>query len=227
MIGTMDKSEFKPRENYEAFYVGHKFEPFPEGLALKADEVVPRVAWALDVAKEIEAKYVLDLCCLDGFASLTLADKLATSVIGVDLSKPGIDLANKRAEKAQVDAVYLQAPVENIDITGRPKFDLVLLFEAIEHFTNPDVVMDTIKANLRHGGTLLVSTPDAQGHFGIRNVEDICHLRVYTTLTDGSLPGETPEGKPIVSLPNYLEEHGFKVVQNEVWNELIHVRATF
>lgn len=223
MVGHLDKSEFKPEENYEEFYAGHKFEPFPEALALKADEVVPRVAWAVDIASEIGAKTVLDLCCLDGFASLTLASKLGVQVVGIDLSKPGIALANQRAKDRDLPATYIEAAVEEDGPINNA--DLVLLFEAIEHFSDPDKVMEVIGKSLKPGGTLLVSTPDAEGHFGIENVEDICHLRVYTHKHSGELPDITPEGKPIVSLPDYIASQGFKVVECDVWNELIHVRA--
>lgn len=225
MVGNLDKSEFKPDENYNDFYAGHKFEPMPESLALNATHI-PRVAWALDVAQDIEAHNVLDLCCLDGFASLTLAKKLGVSVIGVDLSEPGIALAQERASEHGLEATYLTSAIENIDesVVG---FDLVLLFEAIEHFKDVDKVMQVIKANLKPGGTLLVSTPDAEGVFGISNTEDICHLQVYSQRTKDlpTYPAGSPIVKPVISLPNYLTEQGFTVTETEVWNELVHCRA--
>jgi 2-polyprenyl-3-methyl-5-hydroxy-6-metoxy-1,4-benzoquinol methylase len=224
MIGNLDKSEFVPDENYNDFYAGHKFEPMPESLALNATHI-PRVAWALDVAKEIDAENVLDLCCLDGFASLTLGKKLDLDGIGVDLSQPGIKLANQRAEANRIPIEYIQKPIE--DLKGQGDFDLVLLFEAIEHFKDVDKVMEVIKAHLKPGGTLLVSTPDAEGVFGISNTEDICHLQVYSHRTK-NLPTYKPSSpivKPVISLPNYLTEQGFTVTETEVWNELVHCRA--
>jgi 2-polyprenyl-3-methyl-5-hydroxy-6-metoxy-1,4-benzoquinol methylase len=154
---------------------------------------------------------------------LTLAYKLGIDVAGVDLSEPGIKLANERARSKSLNAVFTQGAVE--DYQG-PKFDMITLFEAIEHFTDVDKVMEVIKAHLKPGGTLLVSTPDAEGFFGIRNAEDICHLIVWTHRPDGELPTSTPEGKPIRSLPDYLESQGFTIVENEVYNDLINVRAT-
>jgi hypothetical protein len=104
---------------------------------------------------------------------------------------------------------------------------LVLLFEAIEHFTDPDAVMATIKANMNPGGTLLVSTPDAEGYFGIRNIEDICHLQVYSFRTQAlpKYPVDSPVKKPVISLPRYLAKQGFIVESTNVWGALVHTRA--
>lgn len=225
MIGHLDKSTFDADRNYNEFYSGHAFEPFPEELALCADEVVPRVAWALDVAQEIDAKTVLDLCCLDGFASLTLANKLGVEVHGYDLSKPGIDLANERAKKYGLHADYIQEAIEDLEF---PKpYDLVLLFEAIEHFTDPDKVMAVIKRFLKPGGTLLVTTPDAEGAFGFSN-NDTCHLRIYSQSPASDLPedwSDITKNKPVVSLPDYLRSQGFTVEETAVYSDLIHCRV--
>lgn len=222
MVGHLDKETFKPDENYNEFYSGHKFEPLNEELALNADLAIPRVAWALDVAEEVGAKNVLDLCCLDGFASLTLAHKLGVEAYGVDLSQSGVKLANERAALHALPASFSEIAIEDLKL-GK-EYDLVLLFEAIEHFTDVDKVMQVIKAHLKPGGTLLVSTPDAEGVFGIGN-DDACHLRIYSHRTT-DLPKNTHDTKAITSLPGYLKEQGFTVVDTQVWNDLIHTRAT-
>lgn len=222
MLGNLTKDQFRPEENYIQFYEGHKFEPLDEHTSLNVDLVLPRAAWALDVARDIDAQSVLDLCCLDGFVALTLAHRLGITTTGVDLSEPGIKLAKQRASKFKLSAQFYQISVE--DYRG-PMVDMITLFEAIEHFKDVDKVMNIIKAHLKPGGTLLVSTPDAEGKYGIANVEDICHLTVWTHKHNGELPTATPEGKPVRSLPDYLEAQGFEVVENEVYNELIHTRA--
>lgn len=221
MLGSKARAEFKPDE-YNEFYTDHKFEPLDEHTAMNVDLVLPRATWAMDVAKEIKAESLLDLCCLDGFVALTLGHKLGIAVTGVDLSEPGIKLAYERATKYNLNAVFVNQAIETYK---GGKFDLITLFEAIEHFQDVDKVMAMIKAHLKPGGTLLVSTPEAEGKFGIPNVQDICHLIVWTTKHKGELPYTTPEGKPIRSLPDYLEEQGFTIIENEVYNELVCVRA--
>ena len=52
------------------------------GAGDRADECCRGSAWAVDVASEISAGEVLDLCCLDGFVALTLADRVGCRVSG-------------------------------------------------------------------------------------------------------------------------------------------------
>lgn len=225
MIGSLDKSTFDPEKNYDEFYQDHKFEPMIEELSYVADEVVPRVAWAVDVARDIKAQTILDMGCLDGFAALTLANRLpGVKTEGMDLSEPGIKLANERAFKRNLQAVFLNASIE--EWAPHPSYDLILLFEVIEHFKDVDKAMANIKGSLKPGGTLLVSTPDAEGTYGIGN-DDACHLQIYTYRTTDRFEA-VPQGwsgKPVISLPNYLESQGFEVVETAVWNDLVHCRA--
>lgn len=227
MLGHLNKSEFVPTENYDEFYQGHRFEPMPEPQCYTADLVIPRVGWALDIAHAINAQHVLDLACLDGFALLSLANRLPHLLgTGVDLSNPGIKLAQQRADAQHFKLRFIEGRVE--DFRDEVGYDLVLLFEAIEHFTDLEAVMTAIKANLNPDGTLLVSTPDAEGYYGIRNVEDTCHLQVFSYRKTADLP-TYPEGspvtKPVISLPDFLTEHGFRVESTDVWSDLIHCRA--
>lgn len=227
MIGHLDKSAFKPKENYDEFYRGHRFEPLPEPQCYLADMVIPRVGWAVDTAMAISAASVLDLCCLDGFALLSLATRLDHLIgTGVDLSEPGVTIAQQRADKRRLKLRFIEAPVEGY--RDELKYDLVLLFEAIEHFKDPDAVMETIRANMNPGATLLVSTPDADGRYGIANVEDVCHLQVYSHRLSSDLPeypDSSPVKKPVISLPDYLNSQGFQVEQTAVWSDLVHCKA--
>lgn len=230
MLGHMNKSEFRPTENYQQFYQGHRFEPMPDPACYMADLVIPRVGWALEVASAISAQHVLDLCCLDGFALLSMANRLPHIVgTGVDLSADGVRLAQDRATIKKLNLRFIEGAVE--DFQDEVGYDLVLLFEAIEHFTDVDKVMDTIKANMNPGATLLVSTPDAEGYYGIRNIEDTCHLQVYSHklpfIKEGfpRYPEDSPVKKPVISLPHYLQSQGFMVESTDVWGELVHVRA--
>lgn len=226
MLGHMNKSEFKPTENYQEFYQGHRFEPMPDPACYTADLVIPRVGWALEVANAISAQHVLDLCCLDGFALLSMANRLPhLAGTGVDLSADGIRLAQDRADMKKLNLRFIEGDVE--DFKDEVGYDLVLLFEAIEHFTDVDKVIANIKRNMNPGATLLVSTPDAEGYYGIRNTEDTCHLQVYSYRTADlpSYPERSPIKKPVISLPRYLANQGFEIVSTDVWSELVHVQA--
>lgn len=229
MLGDMDKKDFKPAENYNHFYEHHKFEPFPKPF--DAHEVLPRAGWTLDVADEIEATSLLDLCCLDGFVALTLAKHCVTltKVHGVDLSEPGITRANELAKKLDTqDIKFYQSEVEKWLETHHGKYDMILMFEAVEHFKDTPYVIEQCKKHLTPRGQILISTPDAEGFYGIGN-DDACHLRYYSHKAEDQWGDLTRkwEGRPILSLPDEIEKLGGVVYENEVWNNLLHLRAGF
>ena len=105
---------------YEDFYADHHFVPVSDDSAKNAHRFLPRVNWALDVAKELQPKKILDLGCLDGFALLTLVEHVPSVQYakGVDLSELGINIAQKRAmevegtivdfEQNTIDLQYIQ-----------------------------------------------------------------------------------------------------------------------
>lgn len=229
MLGNLSKDQFDPQKNYEEFYVGHKFEPFPKPF--DAHEVLPRAAWTLDIADQLKATSLLDLCCLDGFVPLTMAKHCATltKIHGVDLSEPGI----KRAKDLTLelngrDIKFYQDSVERFLETTKGKYDMILMYEAVEHFKDTPYVIDLAKKHLTSRGQILISTPDAEEFYGIGN-HDACHLRYYSHRGEEDWDDLTRiwEGRPILSLPDEIESLGGTVCENQVWNSLIHLRASF
>ena len=102
---------------------------------------------------------------------------------------------------------------------------MIVLFEAIEHVLDVDRIMAVVKERLRPYGTLLVSTPDAEGRYGMAN-SDPEHLRVYSHRGENELPANLRDGRPVISLPDYLREQGFQVVSVELQDELLQERRS-
>jgi 2-polyprenyl-3-methyl-5-hydroxy-6-metoxy-1,4-benzoquinol methylase len=230
----MTKDQFDPESNYDHFYSHHRFEPFP--VPFDCHEVLPRAGWTLDIANEIKAKSLLDLCCLDGFVALTLAKHCGTleDIVGVDLSEPGISRAkdlslqfdNPEARRIEFNQESVEDYLNRVD----EKFDMILMFEAIEHFKDTPYVIKLCKQHLNPGGRVLISTPDAEEFYGIGN-DDACHLQYYShksqaQMTIDGIVSEW-EGRPIISLPDEIESLGGTVVDDNVFNYLIHLSATF
>jgi 2-polyprenyl-3-methyl-5-hydroxy-6-metoxy-1,4-benzoquinol methylase len=171
-------------ENYEAFYEHHLFQPMAEAKALDAHRSIPRVDWAVDVASMYNPKSVLDLGCLEGFAGLTVANHTASvqRLVGVDLSQEGIDIANSRKHRVQADTDFIQDTIEHYLETTKEKFDMILLFEVIEHVKDPKGLLKLIDKVKSKNGLLLISTPDFEAPtFGKNDVQNKCHIRLYTT----------------------------------------------
>lgn len=219
------ESDF-PNKDYDEFYQDHFFQPVSDEDAINAHRIFPRVAWALDIAKEIKPKTVLDLGCLEGYAVLTLA-KHCPSVQqgeGVDLSEDGIRLAIERAEKHSLPCQFTQWPVEHY-MDGCPyKFDLIMAFELMEHVKDPELVLKLIDKVLAPGGTVLISTPAFESPtYGKDDEQNKCHVRLYT-LKDEDYEEANKYGnvRKATSLPKQIGKE--RIISAEVFSELIHLR---
>lgn len=225
MIGSNTEKNFSLK-NYEEFYEHHYFEPIPEKFATDIHEVIPRFGWAYDKLEAINPKTLLDLGCLDGSFALTIAKHFGTTVTGVDLTVDGIDLAKERATAQGLTATFHQGKIEiwleSFVNTGQ-KFDVVTLFEIIEHIEKVPKVLRLIDKVLAPGGHVLVSTPSFEAPtFGMNDEQNKCHIRLYTTKDEDyeaiNKYGHTRKATSITS-----EIGKGRIKEVAVHNELINV----
>ncbi len=183
MIGTNSEKDFS-LENYDDFYAHHRFQPVSERDAFRINEHIPRFGWAFDTVEELKPKNLLDLGCLDGSFCLTISKQLGIQTHGVDLTIDGIELARKRAEQNELNATFEQGTIEKVlrEIAAfGNKYDMVTMFEVIEHVEDVQEVLRLIDQVLAPGGSVLVSTPAAESPaFGLDDEKNKCHIRLYT-----------------------------------------------
>lgn len=213
---------------YDAFYEHHFFQPVSEADCRDAHRKIARVGWALDIAQEVKPANVLDLGCLDGSLILTLTHHVdGLSGVGVDLSQEGTDLATDRAAKFELPATFVKQSIEDY-LKDQPDdaWDMVTLFEIIEHVENPDAVISEIRRVLKPGGTILVSTPAFESpNYGMDDEQNKCHIRLYTVQPENyKATNRFGHEREATSMPKQLE--GFNIVSMDVFAELIHARAT-
>ena len=231
MKGKLHERDFS-LDNYEGFYEEHTFAPLKDEEAINAHRKLPRVAWALDVAKEIGAKRVLDLGCLEGYTVLTIANHCDIERgVGVDLSADGIELANGRRDMVKADVEFFQGSIEDFLRNCKEKFDLITLFEVIEHVIDPDEVLELIDNVKTEEGQILISTPSFESPlYGKNDVVNKCHIRLYTTkeedyeeMTDVPDPDT---GKPYMRTATSMVKQLGKdrIIDMGVYSHLINVR---
>jgi len=98
-----------------------------------------------------------DMACGSGYGSMMLA-KNCKEVQGYDIDDRTITEIKKRYEKE----VNVNFDTKNLlDITDENRFDKIISFETIEHFTPEDISQLLIKMHkaLKMGGKLIFSTP--------------------------------------------------------------------
>jgi glycosyltransferase involved in cell wall biosynthesis/tetratricopeptide (TPR) repeat protein len=116
----------------------------------------PRMRFALDVARRINAKTIVDWGCSDGFIALPLAKELEAHVTGFDLDPRCTDLATVRAKRWGIDARFEVGNVDQIGGWEGRKADLAILFEILEHVVEPEQTLSRVELTADH---IAITTP--------------------------------------------------------------------
>lgn len=132
-----------------------------------------------------EKTTVLDLGCGTGTISFYLAQK-GFNVLGVDISKRALQLANKSAGELGLKnkVRFIRKDISKLNL-GEKKFNLIICSEILEHLEKEKIILNKIYAYLRKNGVLIVSVPSKKAplyRWGLANEFDkkVGHLRRYT-----------------------------------------------
>lgn len=102
---------------------------------------------------------LLDLGCALGFL-IELVEKNGFSAVGVDVSEYAVGLAKKLVGEEKVILGRVEE-LETILNNQREHFDVVTMFDLIEHLENPKRVLQQISKILSANGLLVIQTGDA------------------------------------------------------------------
>ena len=108
-----------------------------------------------EIALENKKMKVLDLGCGGGLISEGLS-KIGANVTGIDFIKENIDIAKIHAQKNNLNINYQTLDFENEKINS--KFDIIVIFEVLEHLTDWKSFIKKIQSNLKSNGVLIIST---------------------------------------------------------------------
>lgn len=214
-------------ENYESYYDDHHFIRTPGSAIFKVHEFVPRFGWAFDQVEELQPKNLLDLGCLDGGFALSVCKNLGVPVTGVDLTKDGIKMAMNWAAEFKLDAHFHQGFVEDhlVRLAAEGKqYDVVTMFEIIEHVLDVPLLLKLIEGVLAPGGHVLLSTPSYESElYGADDEKNTCHVRLYTLEgKDYEKPNKYGTIRKATSLWRELSKYDVEIA--EVRNHLINAR---
>lgn len=103
-----------------------------------------------------EGALVADVGCGLGLGTRFLADR-GFRVCGIELN-PAVIAYNQQRFK-HPNAKFVLTDIAEGDLEGGP-YDLICLFEVIEHLENPDDCLRRLKASMAPGALLILSTPN-------------------------------------------------------------------
>lgn len=183
---------------------------------------------------DIKGKQILDLACGQGIFSRMLADHGA-NVIGVDLGKELIDIAEKKNDDYRFKIHYFHGPSDDLYMIKDESKDVVVCVLALQNIQKLQETMEEVSRVLKKGGKFLVvlNHPAFRNprhtHWGYDEHEKIQYRRVDEYLSESKVkidmtPGSREEKKFTVSFHRPLQvyvkalsKYGFAITRLEEW----------
>ena len=98
---------------------------------------------------------ILDVGCGGGIICEPLA-RLGAKVTGIDFAPNNIIAAKMHSKKNKLKINYINKDIEKSKLDE--KFDIILMFEVLEHLDNWKKTIKNIKKNLNKNGLIIIST---------------------------------------------------------------------
>ncbi len=116
-----------------------------------------RMTYILDQIgnRDIKNLKILDVGCGGGIICEPLA-RLGAKVTGIDFAPNNIKAAKIHSKKNKLKIKYIYKDIEKSKIDE--KFDVILMFEVLEHLDNWKKTIKKIKKNLKRNGIIIIST---------------------------------------------------------------------
>jgi len=136
-----------------------------------------RMSYILDQInnRNIRNLKVLDVGCGGGIICEPLA-RLGAKVTGIDFAPNNIIAAKIHSKKNKLKINYINKDIEKSKLDE--KFDIILMFEVLEHLDNWKKTIKNIKKNLNKNGLIIISTINRNllsKLFAINIAENILH----------------------------------------------------
>ena len=104
---------------------------------------------------QIKNYEILDIGCGGGLICESLS-KLGGNVTGVDFVEKNIQIAKKHAKINKLKINYMHGDIEKIRF--KKKFDIIIMFEVLEHLDDWRKVLKNKFKILKNNGTIIIST---------------------------------------------------------------------
>ena len=136
-----------------------------------------RMTYILDQInnRNIKNLKILDVGCGGGIICEPLA-RLGANVTGIDFAPNNIIAAKIHSKKNKLKINYINKDIEKSKLDE--KFDIILMFEVLEHLDNWKKTIKNIKKNLNKNGLIIISTINRNllsKLFAINIAENILH----------------------------------------------------
>jgi 2-polyprenyl-6-hydroxyphenyl methylase / 3-demethylubiquinone-9 3-methyltransferase len=129
----------------------------PKGPSKPLHDLNPTRMQYIERVVNLKTVQVLDVGCGGGILSEAMA-RLGARVLGVDLSRPVLDVAELHALEGKVPVEYRAVSAEDLAQERPASFDLVTCMEMLEHVPDPAATVQALASLARPGGDVILST---------------------------------------------------------------------
>ncbi len=129
----------------------------PKGPSKPLHDLNPTRMQYIERVVNLKAAQVLDVGCGGGILSEAMA-RAGARVLGVDLSRPVLDVAELHALEGKVPVEYRAVSAEDLAQERPASFDLVTCMEMLEHVPDPAATVQALASLARPGGDVILST---------------------------------------------------------------------
>lgn len=121
--------------------------------------------------------HLVEVGCARSQALPVLAKRLGVSVAGIDYSPNGCEQTRVMMKREGVDGEVHCSDIFAIPDSLKGRFDVVVSFGLIEHFSNTSEIVSSLAELLKPGGVILTNIPNMRGTTGF--VQKILNRGIY------------------------------------------------
>jgi 2-polyprenyl-6-hydroxyphenyl methylase/3-demethylubiquinone-9 3-methyltransferase len=130
----------------------------PKGPSKPLHELNPlRLKYIERAAEGLAGRQVVDVGCGGGILSEAMA-RAGAKVLGIDLSKAVLDVAELHALEARISLDYRAVAAEALALESPAAFDVVTCMEMLEHVPDPAAILAALAVLAKPGAKIVVST---------------------------------------------------------------------
>lgn len=143
--------------------------------------LAPWHAAAVPHMGDVRGLSVLEIGCGRGGFARWLSGRGASSLVLADFSPAAVALARRDIALDEPASRFLTADIQRLPFRDGA-FDLVCSFETLEHVPRPATGLDELVRVTRHGGRLIITTPNYFGLLGLYRVYRWLARRPFTEM---------------------------------------------
>ncbi len=136
------------------------------------------------IAKELESRgsvgpdvHLVEVGCARSQALPVFAKRLGLAVAGIDYSAIGCAQTTKMLELEGVNGEIYCFDIFALPESLKHRFDIVVSFGLIEHFSNTNEIVSALAALLKPGGLIFTNIPNMRGVTGF--VQKLLNKKIY------------------------------------------------